>query len=49
VVTGGVFNASDAQAKFKAGPNLLQLITGMIFEGPQVIGEINRELSRNIS
>lgn len=43
--TGGVFNALDAQAKFKAGADLLQLITGMIYEGPQVIGEINQALS----
>jgi len=26
------------------GASLVQLITGMIYEGPQLIGEINREL-----
>lgn len=41
---GGVFNASDAYAKLKAGANLVQLITGMIYQGPQLIGEINRGL-----
>lgn len=38
---GGIFNAEDAYRKIKLGASLLQLITGMIFEGPQVISEIN--------
>lgn len=42
--SGGIFNARDAYDRIKAGASLLQLITGMIYEGPQVIGEINRGL-----
>jgi dihydroorotate dehydrogenase len=41
---GGVFNAKDAYRKIKKGASLIQLITGMIFEGPQVISEINQGL-----
>jgi dihydroorotate dehydrogenase len=41
---GGIFNADDAYEKITSGSNLVQLITGMIFEGPQVVGEINRGL-----
>lgn len=41
---GGVFCAEDAYKKIKLGASLVQLITGMIFEGPQVVGEINRGL-----
>lgn len=41
---GGVFTAKDAYVKIKAGASLIQLITGMIFEGPQVISEINQGL-----
>jgi dihydroorotate dehydrogenase len=41
---GGVFSADDAYEKITSGANLIELITGMIFEGPQVIGEINRGL-----
>ncbi len=41
---GGIFTAQDAYNKIKAGASLLQLITGMIFEGPQVISEINQGL-----
>jgi len=42
---GGVFNAADAYKKIRLGASLIQLITGMIFCGPQVIGEINRGLA----
>ncbi len=38
---GGIFNEEDAYKKIKAGATLLELITGMIFEGPQVISDIN--------
>ncbi len=41
---GGIFNANDAYEKIKLGANLVQLITGMIYEGPQLIGEINKGL-----
>jgi len=41
---GGVFTAEDAYKKIKLGASLVQLITGMIFEGPQVISEINQGL-----
>lgn len=41
---GGVFNAEDAYKKIKLGASLIQLITGMIYEGPQIIGEINQGL-----
>ncbi|MEK7473652.1 MAG: quinone-dependent dihydroorotate dehydrogenase [Patescibacteria group bacterium] len=41
---GGIFTAQDAYEKIKRGASLVQLITGMIYEGPQLIGEINRDL-----
>lgn len=41
---GGVFSAQDAYDKIKAGASLVQLITGMIFEGPQLMSEINQGL-----
>lgn len=41
---GGISSAEDAYAKLKAGATLLQLITGMIYEGPQVISQINQGL-----
>lgn len=43
---GGVFSAVDAYRKIKNGASLVQLITGMIFQGPQLIGNINMDLAR---
>lgn len=42
---GGVFNFEDAQVKFAAGADLIQLITGLIFKGPQLVAEINEQLA----
>lgn len=42
VGVGGIFSAKDAYEKIRAGASLVQLITGMIYEGPQLISEINR-------
>lgn len=44
VGVGGVFSAKDAYEKIKLGSSLVQLITGMIYEGPQLIGNINYDL-----
>ena len=41
---GGIFNGNDAYKKIRLGASLIQLITGMIFQGPQLISQINLEL-----
>ncbi len=41
---GGVFTAEDAYKKIRLGATLIQLVTGMIFEGPQAISSINQGL-----
>ncbi len=41
---GGVFSVEDAQVKFAAGADLVQLITGLIFKGPQLVAEIHKKL-----
>lgn len=43
---GGILSAADALTKLEAGADLLMLITGMIFTGPQLISEINQLYSR---
>jgi dihydroorotate dehydrogenase len=43
--TGGIFSGADAKEKIKLGADLLQLITGMIYEGPQLIGQICADLT----
>lgn len=41
---GGIFSAEDAYEKIKQGASLVQLITWMIFQWPQLIGQINAGL-----
>lgn len=41
---GGIFDAKDAYKKILLGASLVQLITGMIYNGPQLIAQINFEL-----
>jgi dihydroorotate dehydrogenase len=44
--TGGIFTGEDAVAKINMGADLIQVITGMIFIGPQTIGEMNLRLAQ---
>ena len=39
-----MFSAEDAYAKIKLGASLVELVTGMIFEGPGIVGQINKGL-----
>ena len=41
---GGVFTAEDAYEKIKAGASLVQLVTGLIYEGPLMVKWINKGL-----
>ena len=41
---GGIFTAEHAYKKIRCGASLVQMITGMIYQGPQVVSEINRGL-----
>jgi len=41
---GGIHSADDAIEKLNAGASLVQLYTGFIYEGPGLIGRINRSL-----
>ena len=41
---GGVFTAEDAYDKIRAGASLVAMVTALMFEGPQLVGEINEGL-----
>lgn len=41
---GGIFSARDAYKKIRLGASLVQLITGMIYQGPMLVAQINLEL-----
>ncbi len=43
---GGIFSAEDAYKKIRLGASLVELITGMIYQGPQLISEINIGLAK---
>lgn len=43
---GGIASASDAKAFFDAGASLIQIYTGLIYEGPRVVCKILRGLDR---
>jgi dihydroorotate dehydrogenase len=36
---GGIFNGADARAKIDAGASLVQLYTGLIYQGPALVRE----------
>lgn len=41
---GGIFTAEDVYKKIKNGATLVQLITGMIYQGPGLISTLNQDL-----
>ena len=45
---GGIDSGNAALQKIQAGATLLQLYTGLIYQGPGLIGEIKSELSRAV-
>jgi dihydroorotate dehydrogenase len=40
IASGGIMNATDAQARLDAGAVLVQLYTGLIYEGPGLVQQI---------
>jgi dihydroorotate dehydrogenase len=44
---GGIHTAEDALEKLNAGASLVQLYTGFIYEGPQLIKEINKSILKS--
>lgn len=48
VGVGGVFTAEDALRRFAAGADLVQVYTGMIYQGPRLAARLNREIADEI-
>lgn len=42
---GGIFTGEDAYEKIRAGASLVQVYTGLIYEGPNIVKRIQRRLS----
>ena len=45
---GGIFTADDAWEKFTAGASLIQLYTGLVFEGPSIAKSIVAGLKKRL-
>ncbi len=45
---GGIHSAQDAIDKLDAGASLIQLYTGFIYEGPNLVKQINKEILKNL-
>ena len=41
---GGINSGRDAYEKIKAGASLIQLYTGIVFQGPDIVNKINKDL-----
>ena len=46
VSVGGIFSAQDAYQRIRNGASLVEVITGMIYQGPQLISQINQGMVR---
>ena len=46
IAAGGVMRAADMQAKLDAGADLVQIYSGLIYHGPQLIRDCLRQLER---
>jgi dihydroorotate dehydrogenase len=42
---GGIFSGADARAKIEAGASLVQIYTGFIYRGPDVIAQARKALA----
>ena len=46
---GGIHTAEDALEKLEAGASLVQLYTGFIYEGPELIKKINKAILKKMN
>lgn len=46
---GGIFTPAEAYTKITLGASLVQIATGLVFEGPQLAGQINQYIDRQLA
>lgn len=44
IASGGIMSAADAEERLEAGARLVQIYTGLIYQGPQLVADICRRL-----
>ncbi len=47
IAAGGILSAADAQEKLKAGASLVQIYSGLIYKGPQLLEDILQSFEQN--
>lgn len=45
---GGILNGNDALEKIKAGADLLQVYTGLVYQGPSLVKDLNRSIAHEM-
>ncbi len=48
IAAGGIHSPETALEKIKAGATLVQIYTGLVYEGPEVVRNINRAILKNL-
>jgi dihydroorotate dehydrogenase len=46
---GGIMSAADAVAKIKAGADVVQIYTGLIYQGPQLVRDAAQAIKTQVS
>ena len=46
--SGGIISADDAEEKLNNGANLVQIYSGIIYSGPQLIKEIHKKINKKL-
>lgn len=49
ISVGGINSGDEAYSRIKLGANLIQIYSSMIYEGPKIINEINKDLIENLN
>ena len=47
IAVGGVGSAQDAMERLDAGASLIQIYTGLVYEGPGLVGAIHRAILKS--
>ena len=47
IAAGGIMSGQDAMAKLAAGANLVQIYSGFIYQGPELIADIINAIEQN--
>jgi dihydroorotate dehydrogenase len=44
---GGIMSGADAVSKIRAGADVVQIYTGLIYHGPALVGQAARQIKKS--